>query len=439
MYDIIYIGGGLNYAGAIVAAKNGKKVALIERDMHQLGGVCLHKGCIPSKMFLHYANVVFESQNEILEGEVKLNQKTLFEKKDALLQSVTKVVQKQCSHVELIEGDAKLVAPHKVAVNGETIEGEYIVIGTGSASFIPEGIEYNANDIITSDEVLNLTALPKNIAIYGAGAIGLEMASFFATAGVEVTLINRHKGLLNAAHPQIAVAMQQQLEKLGVTFLQEHEITSAKSTKRGVHINYSDRSSNYFAMLLVATGRKPNSDVIACDEIEVNSKGIQTDEWFETSLPKHYAIGDCNGKVQLAHAARAEALNVTAQILGKNPRALHLEHIVKFIHTLPMSYAYVGKTKSQLAKEKLTYKESLVTLNQFTYSVYNHASKGIMVSYVDDEGFILGAEILAPNAEELIATVAMSLAGEMDAAQAKRTILAHPTFSEALERTFYKL
>jgi dihydrolipoamide dehydrogenase len=104
-----------------------------------------------------------------------------------------------------------------------------------------------------------------------------------------------------------------------------------------------------------------------------------------------------------------------------------------------MSYATVGKNKETLEKEKIEYKESLVTLNQFTYSVYNHASRGMIVSYVDSEGFILGAEILAPHAEELIATIAMSLAGEMDLAQAKRTILAHPTFSEALERTFFKL
>jgi dihydrolipoamide dehydrogenase len=188
----------------------------------------------------------------------------------------------------------------------------------------------------------------------------------------------------------------------------------------------------------VATGRKPNVDVVACEDIAVE-RGIKTDAFFETTLAQHYAIGDCNGKLQLAHAARAEALNVTQQILGNKPRALNLEHVVKFIHTLPMSYAYVGKVKSQLEKEKIEYKESLVPLNQFTYSVYNHAGKGMIVSYVDSEGFILGAEILAPNAEELIATIAMSLAGEMDKDQAKRTILAHPTFSEALERTFYKL
>jgi len=438
MYDIIYIGGGLNYAGAIVAAKNGKKVALIESDMNQLGGVCLHKGCIPSKMFLHYSNLIYESQNEIVAGSLHLDMQTLFEKKDALLKSVTKVVQKQCSHFELIEGKGKLIAPHQVEVNGKVIEGEYIVIGTGSSPFIPDGIAYNAKDILISDDVLNLQKLPKKIAIYGTGAIGLEMATFFATAGVEVTLINRHEAVLKNGHPSIESAVKMQLEKLGITLVSNHSISKATSTKKGVHISYEDGSSNYIEMLLVATGRRPNVDVIGCEEIEVKH-GIVTDSYFETTVANHYAIGDCNGKLQLAHAARAEALNVTERILGKNPRPLNLENVVKFIHTLPMSYAVVGKTKMQLEKEKIAYKESLVTLNQFTYSVYNHASKGIMVTFVDAEGFILGAEILAPNAEELIATVAMSLAGEMDATQAKRTILAHPTFSEALERTFYKL
>lgn len=139
----------------------------------------------------------------------------------------------------------------------------------------------------------------------------------------------------------------------------------------------------------------------------------------------------CNAKLQLAHAARAEVLNVVERILGKNPRPLHLDHVIKFIHTLPMSYAVVGKTDTE--------RSSVVPLSHFPYSTYNHAMDGVMISYTDNEGFILGAEILAPNAEELAAIVGMSLAGEMDAAQAKRTIFGHPTFSEVLERTFFKL
>ncbi len=438
MYDIIYIGGGLNYAGAVVAAKNGKKVALIENDLNQLGGVCLHKGCIPSKMFLHHANTVFESRNDVFDSPLKLNMQTLFDKKDKLLKNVTKVVQKQCEGIDLIEGKGVVVSPHTVKVGENTYEAEYIVMGTGSSPFIPEGIEYDGKTVITSNDVLNLTKLPEKIAVYGTGAIGLEMASFFAAAGSEVTLIGRHDVLLKEAYPEMDNALKGALEKLGVTLMTPQSIKSAKPTKRGVHTLFEDGSEKYFEMLLVATGRRPNTDVVACEEIAVG-KGIETDIWFETTLPKHYAVGDCNGKLQLAHAARAEALNVTEQILGQSPRALNLEHVVKFIHTLPMSYAYVGKRKSDLEKAGIAYREKRVPLNQFTYSVYNHASKGMMVSYVDSEGFIMGGEILAPNAEELIAAVGMALAGEMDAAQAKRVIFAHPTFSEALERTFYRL
>lgn len=438
MYDIIYIGGGLNYAGAVVAAKHGKKVALIERDMNQLGGVCLHKGCIPSKMFLHYSGIVYESQNEILKGRLTLSQKTLLEKKEALLKSVTKVVQKQCSNIELIQGDAKITAPHKVEVGSTVLEGKDIVIGTGSRAFIPDDIEYNKKDIIISDEVLMLQELPKKIAIYGTGAIGLEMASFFATAGIEVTVLAHGESLLKTAHTLAQSAVKEQLEKLGIKLLLSHPIKSAKSTNKGVQIVFEDDKSIFMPMLLVAAGRSPNTDVIAFDGIDIG-RGITTDKFFKTTLEHHYAIGDCNGKLQLAHAARAQALHVTQQILGNQPRALNLEHVVRFIHTLPMSYAAVGKTKTNLQKNGIQYKESVVTLNQFTYSAYNHAGKGVMISYADNKGFILGAEIVAPNAEEIIATVAMSLAGEMDINQAKRTILAHPTFSEALERTFYRL
>ncbi len=436
-YDIIYIGGGLNYAGAVIAAKNGKKAALIEKDMGMLGGVCLHKGCIPSKMFLHYAQTVFASKNPLFKGELSLDIAKLTQKKEAMLANITKAIQKQCSHVDLIEGEGKLVAPNTVRVGEKTLRAKHIVIGTGSSPFIPEGIAYNAKDIITSDEVLTLTAFPQKVAIYGSGAIGLEMASFFATAGVETVLITRREKLLKNAHAKIDAALKKQLEHIGVT-LKIASIQTAKSGEKGVHLLFENGEESVVPLLLVATGRKPNTDVIATKEIKVE-KGIVTDAYFETSLENHYAIGDCNAKVQLAHAARAQALFVTDSILGKNPRALDLDHVVRFIHTQPMSYASVGKIKSTLEKEGISFKESLVPLSQFAYSFYNDAAEGMMVSYVDEEGFILGAEILSPHAEELIASVATALAGEMDAAQAKRTILAHPTFSEALERTFFRL
>jgi len=438
MYDIIYIGGGLNYAGAIVAAKKGLKVALVETSLDQLGGVCLHKGCIPSKMFLHHANTIRQSKEGVFTGDIMLDMQVLTAKKNKLIKSATKAVTAQCAQLELIEGKGHLIAPHKVEVEGKVYEAEYIVIGTGSSPFIPEGIAYDGKAIITSNEVLELQKLPKEIAIYGDGAIGLEMASFFASSGVKVTLLSRGEILLGKSHPLIRSAMVKEVERLGISHLKNHAITNAVHTDKGVHVTFVDGTSSYYEQMLVATGRHPNTDVIATDEITVN-RGIETDEWFETSLAKHYAVGDCNGKLQLAHAARAEALNVTMQILGKKPKQLNLDHVVHFIHTLPMSYATVGQNKYSLEKNNRVFKESVVKLNHFTGSAFHHSGNGSMIVYADEEGLILGAEILAPDAEELIAPVAMALAGEMTAAGAQKTIMAHPTFSEALERAYFRL
>ena len=438
MYDIIYIGGGLNYAGAVVAAKHGLKVALIETSLEQLGGVCLHKGCIPSKMFLHYANTIRQSKESVFRGELTLDMPTLTANKKRLIASATKAVTAQCKEVELIEGKGRIVAPHKVQVEEKVYEAEHIVIGTGSSAFIPEGIEYDGKAIITSDEVLELQKLPKDIAIYGDGAIGLEMASFFASSGVDVTLISRGEAFLKKSHPSIQSAMVKQMEKLGVTHLKNHTGCCAENSPEGVYITFEDGTSMYCEQMLVATGRHPNTDVVGIDDIVIN-RGIQTDAFFETTLAKHYAIGDCNGKIQLAHAARAQALNVTMRILGKNPEKLNHDHVVKFIHTLPMSYATVGQNRYALEKNSIPFKESIVTLNNFTGSAFHHSGSGSMIVYADEEGLILGAEILAPDAEELIAPVAMALAGEMNASSAAQTIMAHPTFSEALERTYFRL
>ncbi len=438
MYDIIYIGGGLNYAGAVVAAKNGLKVALIERDLAQLGGVCLHKGCIPSKMFLHHADTIRQSRSALFDGQLTLDMRRLTERKAHLIQNATKAVTAQCAKVDLIEGSASLVAPRTVEVAGKKIEGRHIVIGTGSSPFIPEGIDYDGSDIITSDEVLNLQELPDKIAIYGDGAIGLEMASFFAACGVDTTIISRHAGRLKGAHPLLQSAMEKQLEAAGITHLTDHPVATAKSTARGVHITFADGSSRYFPKLLVATGRHPNTDLVATDGIEI-AHGIVTDDRFETTLSDHYAIGDCNGKLQLAHAARAQTLYVTQRILGKEPATLNLDHVVRFIHTLPMAYATVGENRAMLQQRGKPFKESIVPLSHFTQSRFHDAGDGAVILYGDEEGFILGAEILAPDAEELIAPIATALAGEMDKTSAQRTIMAHPTFSEAVERAWFRL
>jgi len=439
-YDILFLGGGLNYAGAIIAAKGGLKTALVEKNMEHLGGTCLHNGCIPSKMYLQAAETIRASKNSHFEGSITLNMEKLDEEKEQLLSMATKGISKQCSNVDLINGEGFLVKPHTVKIGDHTVTAEHIVIGTGALPFIPEGIVYDAEGVISSDDVLNMRALPSKIAIYGDGAIGLEMACFFASAGVETELIWRHSELLRNAHPMISANMKAQLEALGIVLRGECSISSAKRTpERGVHIVFEDKSEHYVETLLVATGRHAVADAVQTEEIEIGHKGIKTDVHFETTLAQHYAVGDCNGKIQLAHAARAEVLYVVRKILGKAPETINLDHIVKFIHTLPSSYAQVGKIRSTLEKEGKKYRESMVPLSGLPFARTHDASLGLMVVYADENDFIVGGELLVPNAEEHISVIAMAIAGEMDVSLAKRTILAHPTFSESLEKSFLRL
>ena len=438
-YDILFLGGGLNYAGAVIASRAGLKCALIEKNPSHLGGTCLHNGCIPSKMYLQAAESIHLSKKPWIHGEVKLDMQKLDDEKEALLAASTKAIGQQCENVDMIKGEGELVAAHTLQIGEKKVTGHYVIIGTGSSSFIPEGIHYDGKQIISSDEMLNLRELPEKIAIYGSGAIGLEMASFFAAAGVKTELIWRQDRLLPKAHPMISKNSMKQMEELGVTLMSEHSIKSAKATQRGVHIHFAEGKEHYVPMLLVATGRKPNTEMIKTEQILIGKKGIETDEHFETSLANHYAIGDCNGKIQLAHAARAEVKYVVQRILGKKPKPVVLDNIVKFIHTLPCSYARVGKTKSELEKSGIAYKESALPLHGLPFTHTHEGDLGIFALYADDEGFILGGEIFSPMAEELIAIVSMALAGEMDAATAKSTILAHPTFSESLETAFRKL
>lgn len=216
-YDILFLGGGLNYAAAVIASRAGLNCALVEQNPSHIGGTCLHNGCIPSKMYLQAAESIRLANKPWIKGSLKLDMAKLDDAKEALLLDATKAIDKQCEKVDIIKGEGILVEAHTLEVDKKRISGKYVIIGTGSHAYVPEGILYDGQQIITSDEVLNLRTLPKKIAVYGTGAIGLEMASFFAAAGVQTELIWRHDRLLPKAHPMISKNSMKQMEELGIT------------------------------------------------------------------------------------------------------------------------------------------------------------------------------------------------------------------------------
>ena len=427
MYDAIFVGGGLNYAGAIVLAKRGKKVALVTEDLGELGGVCLHHGCIPSKNLLHRTKILYEIREDVFRSHkdpIKL--KKLQSKLQAHIKSSTDSITMQCkaAGVELIEGKGFVTDKSRVKAGKRVLEAKNIIIGSGSQTFVPSGIEVDGKSIITSKEALKLTKLPKSIAIYGSGAIGLEFASFFAINGVKTHLLYRHDRISRKLHPTITEKLEEQLRDNGVLLEPNSSVSAAKRVDENVEILFENHKTLKVEMMLVATGRRADTDVVQTDKIKVE-KGIKTDKFFETTLAGVFAIGDCNAKLQLAHAARAQVLNVVDNILGKK-EVLNLDNIPKFIYTLPLSYAFVGiKTE----------KEVSFPLSYLGISGAVEGSKnGIVILYLDKEDFVMGAELFTPYAEELIGVFSTALAAELDVKTFKKAVFPHPTFSESIDR-----
>jgi len=279
MRDVICLGGGLNYAAAVVLAKAEKKVTLIEKDLNFLGGNCLHAGCIPSKNLLHRAKTVLESGEDVFTKKSKIDLEKLLKKTFEKIEKNTKAIltQLKAAGVEVIEGKG-YVTDDGVEVNGETLKAKYIIIGTGSHPRIPDGIEVDNKKIITSKDVFSLTNLPKHIAIYGSGPIGLEFAGYFAALGSKVDLIFRHEHIFKKIAPEIIEKIEEQLKSIGINLVANTSITKATANKKvEMETNNGKLSAD---MLLVATGRVPNTWAIKTDKIKI-SKGIDTDDYLK--------------------------------------------------------------------------------------------------------------------------------------------------------------
>jgi len=431
MYDSIIIGGGLGYVSAVLLGKSGKKVALIEKNLANLGGTCLHSGCIPSKNLLHRAKTLMELKEPYFENRSSINMQKLQNHIQNVIISHTDSIKAQLKKagVELIEGKA-CVNENGVEVNNARLSAKNIILACGSTPRIPENLKLSQR-VITSDTALKLSTVPKEISIYGSGAIGLEMAGFFASLSCRVNLIYRHSKISSKIPPEIVNAIETQLKKAGVNLIPNTQITSAvtKNGKAVFMINSTEYTSDY---LLLTTGRTPNTSAVKTDKIKVQ-KAIVCDEYFQTSMPGVFAIGDCNGKLMLAHSARAQAINVANQILGKKEK-LNLQNIPKFIYTLPLSYASIGYASIGEKSEK---SETFYFKNLGISKSYIGDENGIITVY-SKNGKISGADIFAPYAEELIGTIAVAINANAGINDIKKSVFPHPTYSEAIERALRK-
>jgi len=440
-YDLVIIGGGpAGYHAAEKAASAGLKTALVEEDL--LGGTCLNRGCIPTKALLHgtagYA--AFRKENDIYEGNLSLNVKGLYTRKDNVVDTLRKGIESllKAGKVDILSGHAVIQDAHTVQVNDETISCENILVCTGSrpARLPIPGIEHAVN----SDAFF--AGLPEHLdslVIIGGGVIGVEIASIFSAMGTEVTILEALPNLLANMDKDIGRNLAQILKKKGVkviTGAAVKEITKQEKTVCHYELKGKEQEASG-DMVLVSVGRRANTEGLFADESLVEtSRGIVTDDAGRTSCEGIYAAGDVVSRsIMLAHAAGAQAENAVAAILKEKPQK-NAKLIPACVYTDP-EIAVVGMTEEQ-AKEQ-GYKAVKAAMHANPRCLIQDAERSFMKIVFDDETKkVLGAHLMCDRASDMIMEFVTAINQGMTVEEMFNAVRPHPSFTEAADDVFRK-
>ncbi len=453
-YDVVVIGAGTGgYVAAIRAAQLGKTVAIVEKQK-ALGGTCLIWGCIPTKALLEHAHALKVVQHAaewgvtIPAGTPAIDMTQVQSRKDKIVTGLTKGIEflMKKNKITWIKGTAKLAGGGKVEItDGEkqTLQAQEIVIATGSQPRGVPGIEFDYTRIITSDQAIALSHVPKSMVIMGSGAVGVEFASIYRRFGCDVTIIELLPRLVPVEDAAVSAELEKSFKKQGIKVLTGTKVTKAVAGKDGVDVEAqgADGKTQKISaeLLLVATGRGPVTAGLGAEEVglQLERGYIKVDELFRTGVPGISAIGDVitfgtGVHPQLAHVSSAEGIVVAERIAGLPVQPINYGHVPGCTYCDP-EIGSVGLTEAQ-AKEK----GYDVKVGSFPFGVLGRAkmageTEGFVKIVVDkkyDE--ILGVHMIGPRSTELVAEAVLALRLECTAEELIRTIHAHPTFSEGV-------
>jgi dihydrolipoamide dehydrogenase len=450
-YDLVIIGTGPGgYVAAIRAAQLGLKVAVVEKRK-TFGGTCLNVGCIPSKALLHASEMFDEASHTfpslgVIVGKPKLDLKQMLVHKqetvDANVNGVAFLLKK--NKVEAFTGTASIPAAGKVVVTGEDgktqeLATKNIVIATGSEATGLPGVEIDETTVVTSTGALELTSVPKELVVVGAGVIGLEIGSVWSRLGAKVTVVEYLDRILPGMDEEIAKQFSRILQKQGFEFILGSKVTKVEAGKKGgatvtVEPAAGGEAKTLSAdIVLVAIGRRPNTDGLGLDVagVAMERGRVVIDDHFKTNVAGIYAIGDVVRGPMLAHKAEDEGMAVAEIIAGKHGH-VNYDAIPSIIYTAP-EVAAIGKTEEELKAAGTAYKVGKFPFTANARSRAMRHTEGFVKFLADAEtDRVLGCHIIGPHAGDLIAevTVLMEFGGSSE--DLARTCHAHPTLSEAV-------
>jgi dihydrolipoamide dehydrogenase len=440
-FDIAVIGSGPGgYTAAIRAAQLGKSVALIEKNL--LGGTCLNVGCIPSKTLLSSAAVLHQVKKAaafgISTGPVAFEYKKMKERKDQVVSRIRSGLEgliKQ-NKITIIPGTASFENPTKLKIVGDApcfIQADKIIIATGSIPFDVPSFRCDHQRILNSTSILELTAVPKSLAIIGGGYIGCEFASLFAELGCHVTILEALPSILSLQGKTVSQFMTKALTSRGITIQTGVKVEKVTSHSADVEIFLENQPSMKAELCLVAVGRSIDTQELKLEKagLKTGAKGVLgVNEKMETEVSGIYAVGDITGKWMLAHVAAHQAMVAAGNAAGKEA-AIHYEAVPAVIFTSP-----------EVATVGLTLEEALQKGHKATANMLPFQALGKAQASLDTEGFVqiiadtqtgevLGALVIGHEASNLISEMALAIQNELTIESIIETIHPHPTMGEA--------
>lgn len=455
-YDLVVLGGGTGgYVAAIRASQLGMQVAVVEKG--ELGGTCLHRGCIPSKALLRSAEVFKQTKEAkdygIEAKDVSLNFAKVMERKSGIVNTLHQGVQglMKKGKIDVFNGFGRILGPSIFSPMPGTISIEYengdentmivpknVLIATGSKPKSLPGLEIDGTYVMSSDEALFMEELPTTILIVGGGVIGIEWASMLADFGVKVTVVEYADQILPTEDEAIAKEMENLLTKKGITFIKDAKVLADTLTKEnGVSIDAEVTGGNQTFkadVMLVSVGREANTSNIGLQntDVVVDQGFIKTNKYFQTKETHIYAIGDVIGGMQLAHVASHEGITAVEHMADQNPLPINYDNIPTCIYSNPEA-ASVGLTEKQAKEKGYELKIGKFPFKAIGKALVHGNSDGFVKIIMDkDTEDLLGVHMVGPHVTDMISEAGLAKVLDATPWEIAHTIHPHPTLSEIM-------
>ena len=450
-YQVVVIGAGPGgYMAAIRAAQLGLKTAIIERA--ELGGVCLDWGCLPTKTLLRSTEILRLAcegapYGLVLDSAPRFDLATAVKRSRDVAKQLNRGVHglMKKNKVTVMTGHARLLGKGKVAVVDagaeQEVQAKHIILATGARARAIPGFEPDNETIWTAREAMVPKTLPKSITVIGAGAIGVEFASFYSTAGSKVTILEAAERILPLEDAEISDMLAEHLRKQGIEIYTGAYVENQKTTTCGVKVNFTKSGSPQFVeseKVILAVGITGNVESLGLEntKIQIDRTHITVNEHCETDEPNIYAIGDIAGPPWLAHKASHEGVIVAELIAGvEDVHILDPKSVPSCTYCFPQ-VASVGITEAQALEQGFE-----VNIGRFPFIGNGKAlslgeSDGMVKTVIDKKtGELLGAHMIGPEVTEMISTYALARTLETTEVELMRTVFPHPTLSEALHES----